>query len=295
MSKALRNCLIAVGVTVALGVVLIVIGAMGHGFDKVMDVSLPENMPLGFVTYESHLVVKDGTVVDAGSTFNCDADLVQNVNIELGACNIEIAESSNDKFEVINNSKIKLDVGCDEGTLLITSKDKHVKLNSDQGKIVIGIPANHEFENITYCIGAAKFEQNVPVNCKTADLQIGAGDLTLCALRANTLNAEIGAGNVSINGGDIQNANIDIGMGNFEYKGAINGDMDLDCGMGNADFELTGKEADHNVEYDMAAGNIIYGSHELSVAAGSNKIDNGADSMFDIDCSMGTINVVFAN
>ena len=92
---------------------------------------------------------------------------------------------------------------------------------------------------------------------------------------------------------NVLNADIDVNMGECIFEGLISGNLDAECHMGNLELNLLGSQSEHNYNIECAAGNIEMDGYSMAALAGERKIDNGADSEYDISCNMGNITVEF--
>lgn len=159
--------------------------------------------------------------------------------------------------------------------------------------ITIALPAGCQFEEVELEIGAGIMEV---YNLSAYELEaaVGAGELSLSDVEAGEWSVDVGAGVVETNVMTVKkDADITVGMGSVAYNGCIMGNLDVECSMGNVEMELDGKETDHNYEIECGAGNIVVGGFSTSALAMERKINNGAASTFEIECSMGNVNIWF--
>ena len=63
--------------------------------------------------------------------------------------------------------------------------------------------------------------------------------------------------------------------------------------MGSMDFQLKGKEEDHNYEIECSAGNVELNGWEISALGAEKYVNNGSASTFELSCSMGNITLNF--
>ncbi len=84
-----------------------------------------------------------------------------------------------------------------------------------------------------------------------------------------------------------------VGMGNVNLYGTIEGDMDAECGMGSLAILLTGSQEDHNYVVECSMGDTTIGDSSYGGLANEKTIANNSSSDFDIECSMGSVVIVF--
>ena len=126
------------------------------------------------------------------------------------------------------------------------------------------------------------------------EIQAGAGEVIMSQVTAEEMSLEAGAGSLEAEKMDVKNIEVSVGAGSFNYEGKAPEELDADCAMGELVMDLSGKESDHNYSIRCAAGEVRIGDQSGSVLATERYMDNGADSEYSVDCSMGTISITFA-
>ena len=58
---------------------------------------------------------------------------------------------------------------------------------------------------------------------------------------------------------------------------------------------LDGKESDHNYQLETSMGSMSIGDNEFAGMASERTMNYGADSDFDLTCSMGSMEIYFTN
>ena len=162
---------------------------------------------------------KDDTEQDFSS------DLVKNLDVEIGACALEIMDSEDDDFH-IKTEKIGVYQGyVSDSTLHIKGIRKTSISGSGHGTIKLFIPKDFVFGEVDFEVGAGYIESDSSLYASEMDIELGAGEMELPYVSVGELDAAVGAGSLQLDG-DIRTY------------------ADLQCAMGNVDMKIAGKESD---------------------------------------------------
>lgn len=294
--KKLTKALLYIMAGLALvGILLTIAGAIGGGFRKFPSIYYSG---AGLVVSEFNVTDNGSDMVRAISKEQAfDTADVKNLSISIGAREVLVKESTDNKIHIINNGKRNVETYVSGETLYIEDKDSSIKavginIGSSEN-ITIFLPKNMSFEDIEYNMGAVGFKQDVPISCKNLDIDLGAGSISIKDLKADKLGTNLGAGSMEISGAEVGKMDIELGMGSFNYTGSLAGDMNLECSMGSANIKLANDIKDYNFKCDVSAGTIKYGNEKITNASVDKEVNNGSKSTIDIDCSMGTVVVDF--
>lgn len=142
-----------------------------------------------------------------------------------------------------------------------------------------------------------------------ADIEAGAGNITIDGLKAEELEVSAGAGN--LNGNDITakkadieggvgninlnrvyltDATLDSGVGNLNITGSLLGRTDISCGVGEVDLSLWGITTDYGFKVDTGVGNVRLNGEKISGEYNSN---TGAENVISIDGGVGNVTIDF--
>lgn len=266
-----------------------------NGEDIHLDL-LDEDINIQIGDGAKELKVNGVVISDSSEAVLVDADSVKNLDLELGAGSFTIEEktAADGKIEISFDGLGNCDYRIEEETLYVEGF-KGLSINTyDVGiaEIVLKVPAGSVFEEAEIKVGAGEMIIE-DLSVREMETEIGAGELEMKKLEADTLAVKIGAGRVETKDTVVKDAEISVAMGECVFKGTINGNLDADCDMGNMQFELTGKESDHNYDVSCSAGNIEIGGFQFAALAADREIDNGTESTFEVKCSMGNIGIHF--
>ena len=212
------------------------------------------------------------------------SDSVTDINIEIGACSLEILKGK--EFRVESNYKY-FSFEERNNQITICETKKFIRNNSSEISIKVWIPEGTLF--------------------KTADITTGAGQVCISYLNVEDLNVSLGAGNVefdsvsvtgnaNIKGGvgrllvensSMNNFKFEMGVGAFEFNGSMLGSSKIDCGVGKTSINLRGTESDYTIKVETGLG-------KCSINAEKNgDVYGHGDSIIVINGGVGEIVVDF--
>lgn len=315
MKKFVKVSLMTAGILLVVGFVFGSIGALACGgnlfgtireeeklddkIESVMD-SLERNFY--YSTGGRWGSVKDNeasTQTEVEVSKQIAADDISNMELLLGAGTFIVGEKGYDDgvIDIQISGKGRCDYYVKGNTFYVEGfKDiKWYEYNDlDENRIEIWVPLGSSFEKLEAETGAGMMEiSNIEV--RKIDAEIGAGMLYLNEMDIEKLSVDVGAGQMEASNVTARDAELNVGLGECLYTGNITGKLEAECSMGNMELALTGSETEHNYEIECGAGNIEIGSFSVSSLAAEKKINNNADSKFDIECSMGNITITFNN
>ncbi len=213
------------------------------------------------------------------------ASEIHNLKILINAADLYIKEA--DDFSVESNLKY-LKVEEKDNTLIIEETKKFSGTYSD-AVLTIYVPAGVMFDNTGLTTGAGRLTiENL--SSGTLNFVLGAGDVSINSLVATT-SADIqgGAGRITIEGGALKNLDLEMGVGQLNLTSALTGDCQMDLGIGESNITLIGEKDDYKLELEKGLGNISVDGNTVSDFASSG---NGSNTV-EINGGIGAINVKF--
>ena len=220
---------------------------------------------------------------------------IKNLDIDIDAAEIYVKQGTDDKNLVVRT------YGCKEkyykgdmnkDTLQIQYEIHKQFPDNYDAQIVIEIPEKMTFDTMDFDIGAADADfASGSVNCRTMELNVGAGELTGADFAVTgTLDIKLGAGDIDLEGGTYKDIKLDCGMGSFALDGIVAENVKAHCGMGDGSITLRGREEDYNYKMSCGMGDLTVNGESYSDLSGSYKVTNaGAVGTIDLDCGMGSI------
>lgn len=154
--------------------------------------------------------------------------------------------------------------------------------------VTIYVPEAMMFDVADIEVGAGQVTIG-ELNAKELSLDMGAGETVIGKLNV-TEKAEIdcGAGAFMVESGSIANLSADTGMGEFNLGSRLTGSSEINHGMGEANIRLIGDAGDYTVNLDKGMGEATLNGQIVS----GGSYGNGA-SYVEADCGMGAIHIDF--
>lgn len=210
-----------------------------------------------------------------------------------GAC--KISESADDYFHIYSENAEEFQYYVEDETLYIKGfNDIAFNTHSNNDNyIYLEIPKDFVFKNIEVELGAGVIEAASFQASNKMELEIGAGELIVDSLSANTLTTEVGAGNAELKNASVKDSTIEIGLGNMTYSGFITGNLTAECGMGNLSLYLDDAYENHNYNVELIMGNMTLNQKNFSAVAFTDNIHHGTSSTYTLECGMGNMSILF--
>ncbi|MDR2889177.1 MAG: DUF4097 family beta strand repeat-containing protein [Lachnospiraceae bacterium] len=202
-------------------------------------------------------------------------DDIDELNIMVAACRFTVLEWDQEDYKIELAGNVKCDHYTDDNTLYIRGSSK-VEINTvfdPANEIVLYVP-----EGVTY---------------DKVDLELGGGEMEMDGIETHELNGSVGLGNANLINSTADELDIENGLGDFYFSGRVNDEISAECSMGNITLRLDGGEKDFDYSINCTAGSISIDGNDYSALAGNRVINNHADGEMDLECGMGSIEVMF--
>ena len=201
-----------------------------------------------------------------------NTDGIRNLDFEIGAAKVTIQSGTDFSLEVLGDAKYYEEQNGD--TWVIETQSPSFGLGyGDNVEFIITVPKGVVFDFVSFQIGAGQLSAS-DISCKNAVLNTGAGTMKLTSFFAS------------------QSSSIEVGMGTIQVNGDLRGAVDIECGMGKADFLLQ-RPTSFGYQIDCALGNVEVDSDSFSGAAVEKSYNTNADTLYSIDCGMGSTSISF--
>jgi len=292
MKNGTKNSFMVAFIMILIGISLLVAGYIKGGLEDARQLVAEKNIissksiSLSTAKFNSKQEVIKG---DAIKQFTAsDAD---NLVMTIGGSEVTIEDSEDENIYVNISNMGETQIYIEDRTLYITSTNKSI----GPGTVIVSIPANKHFSATTLEIGASSFAVS-NISCDSLNMDIGAGDASVKSLTVlSTADIDLGAGNLTVEAANIHDMDMDLGLGNLDFTGIVSGDIDADCGMGNATFSFQDSASSHSFDLSAEMGNITINGEDYGGFILHHNQDNDSDSQYDIECGMGNIEIKFAN
>lgn len=303
------------------GVILLSIGAANGGVEQVQAMVQSGELSVGRGVYQSpqtEWISKDNllqTFAEADVLVEGGQGLIHEITYNEACYEIEddgIMEIA--KKDEIKKLEIDWDasingllsiITIDEDYFLITDESLTYEVNGDTIKFsqknnfqymtddtTLYVPSSWVGKEIELSIGAGSVYADI-LQAEKIRIEVGAGHMQCEQLKSEELDVEIGAGYFELYDFQTKNVKCEIGIGNATmYNGTITGNLSAQCGIGSLFMELMGKETDHNYKIS-SVGSLTIGSVIRSGLGNNYEVNNYADSNFDVECGLGTIEIYF--
>ena len=223
-------------------------------------------------------------VTDDVKTYTISSDITT-LEVKINAADFQIKQG--EAFGVESNLK-HLTVEDEDGVLTIKETKKFGSTYTG-AILTLYIPVDTVFEKANIVTGAGRFT----VDCLSADnmnLELGAGEVTINSLVA-TKSADIegGAGKITVADGTLHNLDLEMGVGQLNLASVLIGDCQLDSGVGEMNVTLLGNKEDYKLKLEKGIGSISVDGQGVS---NNGSIGNGTNEV-EINGGIGAINVKF--
>lgn len=290
MKKGMKGFVIGAGICIGVGVVMTCIAAFAGGISNAKTMIKNGDLNVSFPKDLDSITMTKEKVISLSNVKNPKLDL------DLSAGYFEIAETDGEDLIVSAADKIK--VTQDGDKIYVSTPNRytffHINLGNDskRNKIRIEVPKGTVFDEITMDLGAGEMVCDT-LNCDKIYVDLGAGKMTVDEMESRETAFSVGAGEITVDSGNTKEMDIDVGMGSFAFHGEVSDELDASCGMGNIQMWLDGKEEDHNYTVECGMGRVLVGQHSYTGMSTDQKIDNHAQSDYDLECGMGNIDIEF--
>lgn len=312
MKKFMKICAITAAVIFGIGIILITVGGVGGGFRTLRSqlrdgsIRIAKNLsnwwggldlPVNYSLDEDNFFDDMFDIIQDSESYSHDfsGDSITNLALDLGGCTLILKDSPDTDYHVEAERIRAMQAYVSGETLHIKGLEDDFSFTQNNSlKITLSIPADTHLNCISMSLGAGDFRCS-ELNAESVNIEIGAGQLIIDSLETAHFACELGAGQATIKDALVkENAALEVGMGEILFTGNIPGNLSANCSMGNLTLNMTGSsEQDHNLELECAVGNLDIGGRSYSGLATKQYIDNGADSTYQLNCSMGNLTLRF--
>ena len=197
---------------------------------------------------------------------------IRSLDIRINAADVTIRQAEG--FSVESNLKY-LSVAENDGVLVIKEEKKYAATYTD-AVLTLCVPAGTEFEKVNITTGAAKLTADT-LSAKSLKLQLGAGDVSIGNLNARTeADIEGGAGRITVAGGILNDLDLEMGAGELNLTAALLGDSDLALGVGESNLTLIGSKEEYRVDIEKGLGSVTVDGKAVSgfrSTTGDNRVE----------------------
>ena len=226
------------------------------------------------------------------------------LEVEIGSVSLHVLESEEKTARIQGTGVRKAQAYVEDGTLYVRAESgkKQVKWlfgggrrsTETEGEITLYLPEGFSAENASLNMGAGELVMDA-LRTDRLYCNVGMGSLEMRKLRAQDAEVSLGMGEVGLYDAEVSDMTADIGMGSMYMEGAVSQDLTASCGMGSLVMELAGSEGDYNYDVAASMGSVRVGERECAGMSAHWASDGKAVGNFDLDVSMGSVEIYFTN
>lgn len=210
---------------------------------------------------------------------------VSEVEIEVSSASVQIVQG--EEFKVEANDKA-LNIKQRGNELKITESGSPLSHIFD-AKIVLYIPSDVTLQKFELVSGAGTVNIKKIVADKLK-LEVGAGEAYADYLEAVTsADIEVGAGKISVSDASLSNLSFEVGVGEGNLKGKLNGRSEIDVGIGELVLSVTLSISEYTVKAETGIGDFVIEDEKIT---GDRTIGEGAN-VIEVNGGIGSIVVDF--
>lgn len=213
---------------------------------------------------------QDTTAVPEPQTGRADPDPAaspavnapRNLDISMSAGSLTFVVG--DAFDIRYDSSV-IEVEYNADSVSIENAHSHPTASERRRMdVTVTVPDNYMFEDVDIEMGAGKMIVH-SLRTNALDLELGAGSGTFDNIIV-TGSAEIqeGAGELSIKGGSLHNLTLQCGAGATRVTAALTGTSSISAAVGAVDLKFDGSESDYTVNFNMGLGACYYNNDKIS-------------------------------
>lgn len=274
VQKVIKYLAIAFAVFLIINIISAILWGL-FGFTFIFGLHNTEND-----TIREHSVITNYEYEDI-DTLDIDA-----LDIDINFSSLLIKTGEDFKVEGDNNY-----IKCrkDNRTVHIEEPNHHWFAKNNSGELIIYIPENLEFDRVKICTGAGKIDIERIVT-KRLSLEIGAGETQIRELEVkDKADIDGGAGKVTILSGLINDLDLDMGVGKVELNAKLTGSADIDAGIGELDVNISAPKEDYKIKASKGIGAITINGEGIS----DDTVYGDGENYIKIDGGIGSIRVNF--
>jgi hypothetical protein len=261
--------------------------------------------------------MSDADRLGAGEADKTDyqASDIRNIDIEIGGSHLVIQESEDDYVQIARDFDTReVKYQLKNGTLRVYSEKSYRWWNGKpRGTIYLYLPKGMSLDSIDLEVGAGTLESigleaneiDVEVDAgmgmieslygNEIDVSTNAGTLEIYEITTKELSAEVGAGSLSVQNLSAEDVDLNASTGSLTIEGKVGRNADIECGAGSISMVLQGAETDYDYQLECAMGEINLNGEGYSGLGNERTIKNGGKGIFDVECSMGSIEIYFTD
>lgn len=233
---------------------------------------------LGVIT-----LVGDDGVLRKAKSYPVSANIT---GITLDVAASQLTVKSGDGFALESNLE-KLKAEEDDNRLIVAEESNVIFQGT--GFINLTVPKGYKFSDVHISAGAGTVSIET-LEANDIEIELGAGSADVKGVTAhNRADIDGGAGKLTLENCNFRNLNLDMGVGELSFSGIVTGNSGIDCGIGTVRMNINGKKEDYIIAVDKGIGEIEVDGESVS---DDEKIGSGANNL-GINGGIGSVEIKF--
>lgn len=313
MKKFTKAALIVTAVFVLLGGILCTVGfGIGFSFSEFRSMmqdgafQIGRNYSWGWSEHwdgfddDSHEFLESAP--DESYEFDGDEyTAIENLKLDVEYGEVDIKEGSkNEGIQVEvkykkTNHKRQILVTREGSTLSVAESGGRHRLNNDNVRITIKIPAGKEFADVSLdnSAGSITISREITAENLNIIVDVGECDVEKKLTVSGKIYGKVGAGEIDIAETEASEMELRAGVGAIDVDRVAADDVILDCGIGSISLEVMGLETDYSYIIDCSVGEVEIGENSYTGLGSKREVKNPGTKNMDIKCNVGEINIEF--
>ena len=194
--------------------------------------------------------------------------------LEIDISTAEVVIQPGDAYDLQVSGSPRYESRVSGGVWTIKTTGDWQLRNWENVKFFITVPRDTVFDEVELSIGAGTLKAD-GLACRTADLEVGAGEMTVKNLTCT------------------QESSLDVGMGKLTIDGgSLDGKNEVSCGMGVAEVAVS-RPADYGYALESGMGSVTIDDYSHSGMGVELEANRSAATFYDIECGMGEVTITF--
>ena len=211
---------------------------------------------------------------------------IHSLDIHLNAADFAIEYG--EAFGVESNLKF-LSVTEKNGILTIIDEGKGNSRNYNNAKLTLYIPKDAVFDDVCIETGAAKMTAET-LSTASLKFKLGAGAVNIKQLNVTSCaDIEGGAGEITVAGGTLNNLELEMGVGELNMTAALLGNNELNFGIGESNLTVLGNKSNYRIDIEKGLGTVTIDGKTVTDFGTS----GGGQHSLEIETGIGALNLKF--
>lgn len=229
--------------------------------------------------------IAEGDAVAEEMTAYSVTQELTSLKMELPGADLTVRQG--DRLCVESNLK-NLTVQEKNGTLIIQEKDSFA-FDYTGASLILTLPAELRFAQAELELGAGRVTVE-RLSAENLKLKFGTGDVRISLLEGTEhTDIECGVGNVTISGGTLRDLELDLGVGSTQITAGLPGNSRCACGVGSLKLTVLGNREAYRLELHKGIGSVRLDGKLLS---GNETVGDGENHL-RVNGGVGNLSITF--